>query len=168
MQNPHQDLVENFFQAFQDKDAERMINCYHPEIIFQDPVFGELKGVEVRNMWRMLILNGGDDLKISFSDIEVNHEEGRGKWEAKYLFGRQKRKVHNKISSTFIFREGKIYRHLDSFNFWRWARMALGISGFLLGPTPYLKNIVRRQSLQALQKFSEKNPEPPQAPSEGV
>ena len=168
MSDSNHKLIEKFYTAFQNKDAEGMIECYHPEIIFQDPVFGELKGAKARNMWRMLVKNGGEDLKVTFSDIQATNEKGQGKWEAKYVFGKQKRKVHNRISSQFTFKDEKIYRHLDSFNFWRWSRMALGPLGFWLGLTPFLKNSVRRQSLKTLEKFSEKYPEssPPELPDE--
>ena len=159
MSDLHHQLIEKFYTAFQQKDAEAMIDCYHEEIIFQDPVFGQLNALEARNMWRMLVKNGGENLEVTFSDISVTNDEGSGKWEAKYLFGKEKRKVHNKISSRFVFRDEKIYRHIDTFSFWRWSRMALGAPGIFLGFTPMLKNKVRETSLKLLRKFGEENPE---------
>ncbi len=47
-------VIEKFYQAFEELDAESMIECYHNEIIFEDPAFGVLKGEKAKNMWRML------------------------------------------------------------------------------------------------------------------
>lgn len=48
------EIITQFYSAFQNLDAEGMINCYHEEVIFQDPAFGKLKGQDAKDMWRML------------------------------------------------------------------------------------------------------------------
>jgi hypothetical protein len=47
----------------------------------------------------------------------------------------------------------KIIIHEDSFDFWKWSRMALGTPGLLLGWTPFLKKKVRTQAQTSLQNF---------------
>lgn len=50
-------IIEKFYQAFENFDAEGMIEYYHNEIKFEDPAFGVLRGEKAKNMWRMLSLN---------------------------------------------------------------------------------------------------------------
>jgi len=109
-----------------------MQNAYHPEARFSDPVFPGLSAKEVRAMWQMLV-SSASDLKVSFKNVSANDQRGECQWEAWYTFTTTGRKVHNVIRATFEFKEGKIFRHRDDFDFWRWSRMALGTPGLLLG-----------------------------------
>ncbi|MBX2844514.1 MAG: nuclear transport factor 2 family protein [Flammeovirgaceae bacterium] len=149
-------LIEEFYSAFQQLDAERMAAFYHTNVQFEDPAFGKLEGEQVGNMWRMLIERSKGNLEINFHDVEANEASGKAKWEAKYLFSKTNRKVHNKINASFQFKDVKIYRHIDYFNFWKWSGMALGPVGYFLGFTPLVKNKVRKTSLHLLAKYSEK------------
>jgi len=102
-----------------------------------------------------MLLTSGSDLRLEFSDIKASGEKGSCHWEAWYTFSGG-RKVHNIIDAQFEFKDGKIYRHRDHFDFWRWSKMALGTSGLLLGWTPFLKNKVQSTARARLQKFMEK------------
>ena len=53
-------------------------------------------------------------------------------------------------------KDGKIIKHVDRFNFWKWSSMALGLPGMLLGFTPIIKNGVRKNVHQLLKKYMEK------------
>ena len=53
------------------------------------------------------------------------------------------KKVVNHIKANFEFENGKIIKHNDHFNFYTWAKQALGFTGVLLGWTPFLKNKIR-------------------------
>lgn len=149
------ETITKFYKAFQNGNSEEMISCYHDEIVFEDPVFRQLKGNEAKDMWRML-LSRAKDLQIEFSNVNADSSEGSANWEAIYTFTKTGRKVHNKIRAHFQFRDGKIIRHTDYFNFWKWSRMALGSVGLLLGFTPLLRNKVSNQSLKLLQSFRAK------------
>ena len=153
----HTQLIETFYKSFQQKDYASMIACYHPQIHFSDPVFTHLHGKQAGAMWHMLV-ERGKDLELTFSDIGANGDTGRAHWEATYTFSTG-RKVHNKIDATFTFADGKIIRHQDQFDLWRWSRMALGPSGLLLGWTPFMQNKVRQTAMKGLTKFIEKHPE---------
>lgn len=148
-------LIETFYTAFQKGNVDEMISCYHKDILFEDPAFGKLKGEDAKSMWRMLIERSKGEIQIFFKDIEANDTNGKASWEAKYFFSKTGRPVHNKIQADFIFKDGKIIKHTDKFNLWKWSSMALGAVGLLLGFTPLIKNKVRRNALAQLKKYKE-------------
>lgn len=154
-QHPHHQLVEQLYQAFQNNDSAGMVACYHPEATFEDPAFGQLQGKEVGQMWTMLLERGGGDTEITFSDVQADAEKGSAYWEAKYLFSKTKRKVHNKIQSQFTFKDGKIFTQKDTFDLWRWSSMALGLPGTLLGFTSFMRKKIQSQSRGLLKKYME-------------
>jgi hypothetical protein len=96
------------------------------------------------------------DLQISYEVREANDETGQAHWEAHYTFSATGRTVHNIIEAEMTFRDGKIYRHRDRFDFWRWSRMALGPIGFVLGWTPMLRAKVGKQANAGLASFIKK------------
>ena len=147
-------LIEKFYRSFAQKDAEGMVSCYADNVTFEDPAFGQLHGEQARDMWRMLIARGKEALEVTYSNIEADAESGSASWEAKYLFSKTGRPVHNRISAQFKFEQGKITWHKDEFNLWRWSAMALGWPGILLGFTPMVKNKIRQEALKGLTKFS--------------
>jgi ketosteroid isomerase-like protein len=147
--------IEYFYTAFANGDADRMVNCYHDQVEFYDPAFGKIHGEKAKNMWRML-LSRNKNIGISFSDIHANDQKGEAKWQAVYTFGPTGRKVINKIKAQFEFADGKIIRHTDDFDIWKWAKQALGWKGFLLGWTPFIQNKIRRQANKSLDKFMNK------------
>ena len=136
MINPMKSLIETFYTAFQKKDAATMISCYHDNIIFQDPAFGELNGEDAKAMWRMLCQNA-TDLRIEFSDISASLKKGSAHWEAWYSFSKTGRKVHNIVEAEFEFKDSKIIKHTDTFNLHKWASQAMGWKGKLLGGTSF-------------------------------
>jgi len=150
--NSNEKLITAFYTAFQNKDWKAVQDCYHEDIIFNDPVFTNLKGKEAKAMWHMLI-SAGKDLTLLFTAVKADERIGSCKWEAFYTFSRTGRKVHNVIDAKFEFKDGKIIRHTDSFNLWKWSRMALGISGFLLGWSSVIRNKVRATAKVSLDKF---------------
>jgi len=157
--HPNQALIEQFYRSFQKRDAEGMVACYHPDVVFSDVAFGELHGAEARGMWRMLC-ERGKDLTLEFSDVHADDSTGRAHWEARYTFSGSGRKVHNVIDASFELRDGKIAVHRDRFDFWRWSRMALGPAGLLLGWTPILQNKVRTMAKKGLAEYMAQHPEP--------
>lgn len=142
-------LLHTFYTAFAQRDWAVMGACYRAEARFSDPVFPDLDAHGVKAMWKML-LDGDTDLCISFTVLKEDERGGRVQWEAFYSFGKQRRKVHNRITSDFTFKEGLILTQLDRFNFWRWSRQALGISGVLLGWTPMVRRKVREMAAARL------------------
>jgi ketosteroid isomerase-like protein len=130
MQQFNKQLVENFYSSFSKKDLDGMLNCYHENVVFDDPVFGRLEGQKAKDMWRMLIKKGGD-IEVLFKNIQADNIKGSSEWEARYKFSRTGRKVHNKVKATFEFEDGRIIKHTDRFNLWKWSLMALGPVGII-------------------------------------
>lgn len=151
-----ENIIHQFYQAFARHDAEAMAALYHVDVVFTDPAFGTLRGDEVRSMWRMLIERGNDSLVVTYAVVKASGDAGSAQWTADYRFGSTGRMVHNEITARFEFSDGKIIRHIDSFNFWTWSRQALGSPGLLLGWTPFLKNKVLEQARKGLRKYMEK------------
>ncbi|CAN5274593.1 nuclear transport factor 2 family protein [soil metagenome] len=154
--HPNAKLIENFYTAFQRLDAESMAACYAPDIEFSDPVFPSLHGKEAGDMWRMLTTRA-KDFSLTFDSIVANESSGEAHWIATYVFTQSGRTVVNDIRASFAFRDGKIVRHTDRFDLWRWARQALGMKGLLLGWTPLVRNAVRAQAAKGLALFRAKS-----------
>lgn len=147
------ELIQAFYSAFQKRDYQAMAQCYHPDATFKDEAF-QLKGSDIGAMWHMLC-ERGTDLEMSFS---VTEEAGKVTvhWEPRYTFSQTGRKVHNIIDAEFEFKDGKIIKHIDHFNFWRWSRQALGAPGLLLGWSSMLQNKVGVMANKSLQSFIRK------------
>ena len=150
--HPNEELIETFYTSFQKLDAEAMARCYHADVRFSDPVFPALSGPEVGAMWKMLC-SQAKNFELAFADVQADERAGRARWEARYDFSATGRRVHNRIAAEFEFRDGKIIRHTDAFDFWKWSRMALGPAGVLLGWTPLLRRKVQRQAGERLAGF---------------
>ena len=157
--HPNEKVIEAFYTAFKNSNPAGQIELYHPEVEFSDPVFPHLVGKRAMAMWAMLGQRKADPNDRTFCDVKADDEKGSAHWEAKYLFPKTGRPVHNKIDAQFTFREGKIWRHTDTFDFWKWSAQAIGLPGLLLGWTPVIKNAVRKQVAGLLDKFIEEHPE---------
>lgn len=154
--HPHASLIEQFYTSFQKRDAEGMVACYHPEVWFSDPVFHDLKGPRAGAMWRMLC-ERATTLEIEFRDVTADDKAGSAHWEARYLFSATGRQVHNVIDAKLEFKDGKIVRHADTFDLWKWAGMALGAKGKLLGWLPPVQRSIHAKAMAGLDAF-EKRP----------
>ncbi|MBX3162706.1 MAG: nuclear transport factor 2 family protein [Deltaproteobacteria bacterium] len=150
--HPNARTIETFYEAFGRRDAAGMIACYHADVWFSDPAFGDLRGPRAGAMWKMLC-ERATSLEIVASGISADDAVGRAHWEAKYEFSATGRNVHNKIDAAFEFRDGKIIRHADTFDLWRWAGMALGPKGKLLGWLPPVKAAIRKQARKGLAQY---------------
>ncbi len=149
-------LIRHFYESFANHNAGAMTACYHDEIEFSDPAFGKLKGANAKNMWRMLVARAKGNIQIEFKNVIADEQKGSADWTADYLFTKTGRQVFNEIHAEFEFKDGKIFRHRDTFDFWKWSKQALGLSGQLLGWSKFLQNKVRQNALESLREFGEK------------
>ena len=151
--NNNEELIQTFYEAFARLDHERMQNCYSPDPIFNDPVFGILQGEEVRAMWEMLCKNA-KDFSLTFSDIQsLDEEYYTCKWTATYTFSKTGRKVVNNIKAFMKIKDGKIVEHSDAFRLSTWIGQALGWKGALLGWTGFMKKAVQKNARKSLNNF---------------
>ena len=152
MNQEHHALITRFYEAFQRLDAEAMSACYTDDVLFSDPVVGELRGQNATDMWRMLT-SRAKDFTLTFDQVQADAQRGSAHWVATYEFGQTGAIVINDIQARFVFRDGKICEHHDHFDLWRWSRQALGAKGLLLGWTPLVKNAIRAQAHKGLKAF---------------
>lgn len=152
MNHANAELISHFYRAFQQLDAEAMAACYAEQVRFSDPVFVDLRGAAAADMWRMLAARA-QEFSLTFDQVQADESEGRARWVARYLFSQTGRHVVNRIEARFLFRDGRIIEHHDSFDLWRWSRQALGVKGLLLGWAPPVQQAIRRQALQGLAQF---------------
>jgi ketosteroid isomerase-like protein len=149
-------LIIQFYTAFQARDYATMQASYADDATFSDPVFKNLSANEVRAMWEMFCVKG-TDLEISFNNVIETSDGGSADWTARYLFSATDRKVTNRIHAKFNIRNGKIIRHVDHFNFYRWSSQALGLTGLLFGWTPMIKSKVQAGARKNLEQFRQRN-----------
>ncbi len=151
--NANEQLISDFYTAFQKLDHKAMNACYSDDIVFFDPVFGLLRGNEVKSMWEMLCRNA-QDFSLVFGNITaVDHEYYTCEWVATYTFSKTGRRVVNKIKAHMMITDGKIVEHSDGFSLHKWSMMALGFSGWLLGWNTFFQNKIKKQARRNLEKF---------------
>ena len=150
--HPNAELITRFYSAWEAGDHETMARCYADNARFSDPVFPDLDAERVSAMWRMFCVSG-NEIAVSFGAVEGDDERGSANWNASYAFPKTGRRIDNKIAASFEFESGLIVGHVDSFDFYRWTRMALGLTGVLLGWTPVLQGRVRAQAAVQLARF---------------
>lgn len=150
-------LIDTFYRAFAAADPEGMAACYHPDIVFEDPAFGRLHGSDAGDMWRMLIKSNKGQMKVTHGNVRADDKTGAADWVAEYIFSQTGRPVVNRVSAKFEFKDGKIIRHTDTFDVWKWSRQAMGATGLFLGWTPFLRNKIRQRTAGLLARYKAAN-----------
>jgi ketosteroid isomerase-like protein len=153
----NEQIIQQFYTAFAQRDYAGMIACYSDSPVFSDPVFGLLEGRQPAAMWEMLC-KGARDFSLTFRNIHLLDEEyATCEWTANYLFSATGRPVENKVKAHLRIQNGKITEHTDQFDFYRWSRQALGMPGLLLGWTRFMQNKVHRNAVARLEQFMRTN-----------
>lgn len=155
----NEQLIHQFYTAFQQKDYKTMQHSYAENAIFNDSVFRNLDVQQARAMWQMLISRSGD-MTLTFGNIKEENNKVIAYWEAHYTFTATGKKVINKIDAEFEIEDGKIVRHTDTFDFYKWAKQAFGAGGFLLGWTSSFKEKVRQTAKKKLDDYLQKTSQP--------
>jgi hypothetical protein len=104
-------------------------------------------------MWKMLNRPGGGGLELQYQVGAVDDSTGNATWQAQYAAPGTGHAVDNHITSKFWFAEGLIVRHEDNFDLYRWASMALGPVGRLLGWTSIIQGQIRKGATASLDKY---------------
>jgi ketosteroid isomerase-like protein len=151
-QHPSADLIQRFYAALGASNGGAMAAYYASEATFEDPAFGKLGADDAGAMWRMLTSRAGD-LTVDVSEVTADDRSGSARWIAHYTFTQTGRPVVNDIRASFRFANGLIVEHHDHFDWWRWARQALGPAGVLLGWNPLFHNAARNKAREALAEF---------------
>lgn len=148
-------VVERFYEALARRESDAMAACYADDATFTDPVFGELRGAAVRDMWRMLLGRGSGDMTVSVKFLGGATDGATQQVFAtiSYTFSRTGNKVRNEIATFMKFRDDRIVQQIDDFDFYRWARQAFGIAGWLAGWTPAFRRKVQAEAAAGLARF---------------
>ena len=147
--------VERFYDALARCDADALAACYADDATFTDPVFGALRGEAVRDMWRMLLKRSAGDMTVSVKFLG-GADDGTTQQlyvTISYTFSRTGNKVNNRIATFMKFRDGRIVQQIDDFDFVAWARQAFGVTGWLIGWTPWFRNKIRSEAATGLARF---------------
>ncbi len=151
--NINEELINNFYTAFQKMDASAMNDCYSDDIVFFDPVFELLKGAEAKAMWKMLCKNA-KDFSLTFNNIQnLGDDYYTCNWIATYTFSATGRPVVNNIKAHMKIINGKIIEHSDAFSLHKWSMQALGFSGWLLGWNSFFQRKIKNTARKNLLKF---------------
>lgn len=146
----NQEIITQFYTAFQNGDSTAMVNCYHDDVVFTDPAFGKLKAEKAKAMWQMLLSKKEEsEMSVSFKVLNDNQAD----WIAHYKYGPNKKPVINTVTAIFEFKNGKISKHTDHFNLWKWSQQALGAPGYFLGWSSFMKNKIQKTTNSLLDKF---------------
>lgn len=144
--HPHAELIDHLYASFKRRDSVAMAGCYAADATFRDPIF-DVKGEDVSAMWAMFC-ERGRDLVLDWRDVRADDAGGSAHWEPRYTFSVTGRPVHNVIDARFTFRDGRIATQVDTFDLWRWSRMALGPKATLLGWTPFVQKAIKSEALR--------------------
>jgi ketosteroid isomerase-like protein len=151
----NEELISRFYSAFQKLDHQTMNDCYSEDIVFNDPVFGILRGEEAKCMWEMLCKNARD-FSLTYSNIKLLDEEyATCNWVATYTFSKTGNKVVNSIKAFMKLKDGKIIEHSDAFKISKWASQALGLKGVLFGWMGWMKRKVQKSARKNLINYIE-------------
>ncbi|HEU4623048.1 MAG TPA: nuclear transport factor 2 family protein, partial [Burkholderiaceae bacterium] len=150
--HPNRLLIERFYCAFGNNDWLTMADCYADHARFSDPVFANLDAAGARAMWHMLLAQT-EDLTIESHVVHADDDAVHAIWIARYTFGPTARAVENRIKARFELADGKIVRHVDDFDLWRWSRQALGLPGVLFGWSFLFRRQLRRKAARRLERF---------------
>lgn len=141
--NANEQLISRFYEAFNKLDAAAMSACYSNDIVFFDPVFELLRGREVRSMWEMLCKNA-KGFSLTFGNIkDIGDDYYTCEWVATYIFSKTGRTVVNRVKANMKVLNGEITEHSDGFSLHKWAKQALGFSGWLLGWNGYFRQKIK-------------------------
>jgi len=156
----NEQTIRRFYDAFARLDAATMQACYAGGATFQDEVFTLRGSNSIGAMWGMLCSatqanpSAKEAWRLTYRDVHTDGATGRAHWDAHYLFSATGRLVDNAIDARFTFNsDGLIATHRDHFDFWKWARQALGMPGWLLGWSSVLRAKVRAKAEGNLERF---------------
>jgi ketosteroid isomerase-like protein len=151
--------IEALYSALDRHDGEAAAACYTDDAVFEDPAFGRLTHGAVKDMWRMLAERSPDlSVTLHAHGVDDDGRTGWAHWSATYTFTSTGRAVLNEISARYTFADGLIREQVDSFPLRRWGAQALGAKGAVLGTTPLLSRMVRRQTRSNLADYTRTDP----------
>ena len=147
-------LLEKFYKGLQAHDHQTIAECYHPSATFQDIAFKLSDKKKIHVMWHLI---SETDLKVNYKIEDTNERKGFAKWTADYTYSDTKRKVHNELRSSFVFKDGLIVEQNDDCDARKWGMQALGpVPGLIAWLVPPIR---RNKAMRKLDEFIGKHPQ---------
>ncbi len=156
--HPNEELLTRLFQRLNAHDSDGMADCYHEKATFNDIAFTLSGRKQIYAMWDMICSPNKDgvpsDIKAAVQELSANDSTGRAVVVEDYTYRDTRLPVHNKIISTFEFRDGLIFRQKDDCDPVCWANQAFGgVKGFIAG------HIELARRWKAMNKLKEERPQ---------
>jgi ketosteroid isomerase-like protein len=156
--HPNEQLLAKLFHCLNAHDYEGMAACYHENATFHDTAFTLRGKTQIHAMWDMICSPNTkgekSDIKATVQELMANDSTGHAVVLDDYTYRNTCRKGHNKITSTFEFREGQIFKQDDQCDPISWANQAFGsVLGFIPGHVEF----ARRWT--AMKKLKEERPQ---------
>ena len=148
------DAASSFYQAMNNRDSVTMNALYAPNATFSDPIFPQLAGNDIQTMWSML-MRGAQNFTVQHDILYADESVVRVKWKATYTFSQSGRRVVNEVDTAMTFANGKILTQNDHFDFYLWARQALGLPGSLFGWTSWFQRAVQSKTRAKIDRFKQ-------------
>lgn len=150
--NANENLLYEIYKSFRNKDLTILSDCYAGCATFSDPVFTNLNKDLTLAMFEKL-MSTADHLWIDIKKITANRQTGRAEWLITYTCSLTGRKIVQSMESYFIFKNGKIGRQIDYFNFYSYIRQLKGLKGLLWGWAGIFKDKVQNSAMRNLNLF---------------
>jgi limonene-1,2-epoxide hydrolase len=128
-------VATDFYAAFSRRDGKAMRAAYDPAVRFNDPLFGNLKGIkQVMGMWDTITPAANPKTFKIETKVQPNPKQNadgsfsvKVHWDAHYDIG--KRHIENHSDTTLTIKNGKIIEQRDAWDLDAWTKQALPLGG---------------------------------------
>lgn len=142
------EIVKEFYEALNKRDYKIVNGLYHSEAKYRDEIF-DFNGIEIHALWYNATLPEMD-ISVKLESIREEGDKVITEWEMRYTLDIIKRRINLKEKGVFEFKDEKIYRHTDTYDFWAWCTQAFGAIGRVMGWSNWLRNRVRNQARKSV------------------
>ncbi len=127
-------VATRFYTAFAARDSATMAQLYAPNVKFRDPLFGNLKGPQVMEMWNTITPAANSKTFKIEPKVQPNPTQRpdgswdvQVHWDAHYDLG--SRHIDNHADTTMTIKDGKIVKQNDAWDLDAWTKQALPFGG---------------------------------------
>ncbi|MGJ0510538.1 MAG: nuclear transport factor 2 family protein [Methylocystis sp.] len=153
--HPNEQLLRNLFDRLNAHDADGVASYYDDHANFKDIAFTLTGKKQIYAMWHMICSKDqqGVDSNMRANIVSVSADDlnGQSCVEEHYFYGKgsRRRPVHNRITSEYLFSNGRIIGQKDHCDAVSWANQALGgIAGFLAGRFEFIRRFIAMRKVK--------------------
>lgn len=152
--NANEELLHIFFRSLKSKNFIQLADCYAKNATFTNPVYISLNKTLTVAMFNMYIRNA-ENLRLDFKNITADHHSGSAEWLITYTTAKKNKVVIKYLKSHFTFKNEKIVKQVDDFNFYNYIRQIKGATGFMFGWARLYKTSVQNSAMKELIRFKD-------------